>query len=302
MNVTLLRDGTPGRQLITAIAIATLTMLLVGCPATKEPSPSAISGHVRVRGSNTFGEELAPRLIAEYRRTRTNVAINLESKGSGSGFAALLAGECDVAAASRAPTNQELAEFRARGMELNDYLIGYYGVAVIVNASNSVDSLTKDQVKAIFTGAARNWKEVGGPDSAIHVYIRDPVSGTNLGFRELATDTRPYAKEAKQFTSYHELAEAVGRDAGGVGYSSMRLQAKGVRSVRIGRTEANYLTVNEGWYPYARTLHLYTNKATETPAARDFAQFVQRDPGQKILEDLGFVRRFEKRLRSAVPD
>lgn len=301
MNATPPRPGAPVQRLISGVAAA-CAMLLAGCPATRDPAPGSITGEVRIKGSNTFGEELAPRLIAEYRRTRPNITVELESKGSGSGLAALLAGECDVAAASRPPTEDEIAQFRARGIELNTYLFGYYGVAVIVNASNPVASLTPDQVRAIFTGAVRNWKDVGGPDAPIHIYIRDPVSGTNLGFRELAMEGRPYDKEAKQHTSYHDLAAAVGRDAGGIGYSSMQLHSRGVRAVRIGRTEANYLTVNEGWYPYVRPLHLYTSKATETPAARDFALFVQRDPGQKILEDLGFVRRFEKRLRSSVPD
>jgi phosphate transport system substrate-binding protein len=242
-------------------------------------------------------------LIAEFRRHRPNVTVELESKGSGSGFASLLAGTCDVAAASRNPTQEEMAQALARGIEMKEYVIGYYGVAVIVNQSNPVKGLTKDQVRDIFTGEVRNWKAVGGPDAAIHVYVRDPVSGTNLGFRELAMETRPYVQEAKQFTTYPQLAAAVAQDAGGIGYASMHMAGeKGIRAVSIGGTEPNALTVNEGWYPYARMLRLVTNKAKESALTRDVVLFVQRDPGQRILEDLGFVRRFEKRLKSLTPD
>ena len=54
-----------------------------------------------IRGSNTFGEELAPRLIAEFRKDHPDLEVSLESKGTASGVLALLDGACDIAAASR---------------------------------------------------------------------------------------------------------------------------------------------------------------------------------------------------------
>jgi phosphate transport system substrate-binding protein len=284
--------------------LALLFLLLVGgCSERDATSGAALTGRVSVKGSNTFGEELAPQLIAAYRRSRPNVAIDLESKGSVSGFAALLSGGSDIAATSRGASAEELALARTRGVEPQEYVIGYYGVAVIVHPSNPIEGLTKAQVRDIFSGTVRNWKAVGGADLAIHVCVRDPVSGTNLGFRELAMENRPYAAEAKQFTTYAQLAGAVAQNVGGIGYASMHLaEEPSIKAVKIDNTEPNALSVNEGWYPYQRMLRLYTNKATETPAARDFVRFVQREEGQKILENLGFVRRFEKRLKNLTPD
>lgn len=285
---------------LTAV-LALLILFVTGC--SDEPKTADLKGRVVIKGSNTFGEELAPRLIAAYRSSRPSVSVELQSKGSGSGLAALLAGQCDIASASRTPTAEETSQFRARGIELQEYIIGYYGVAVIVNHSNPVTSLSKEQVRDIFTGKVTNWNALGGPDASIHVYIRDPISGTNLGFRELAMDNKPYDADAKPFTNYPDLAQTVAQDAGGIGYSSMHLaKSAGVKPVRIGRTEPNEVSVNEGWYPYARTLRLYTNKGSESPAARDFARFVQGKPGQNIIAEIGFVRRFEKRLNSLVPD
>ena len=280
-----------------------LVLLASGCSDRGNSPAPDLSGRVVVKGSNTFGEELAPQLIAAYRRGRPNVAIDLESKGSGSGFAALLAGECDVAATSRSASVDEIALARAKGVDPKEYVIGYYGVAVIVHPSNPVKGLTKAQVRDIFSGTVRNWKAVGGPDQAIQVCIRDPISGTNLGFRELAMENRPYVAEARQCTTYAQLTSTIAQSDGGIGYASMHLaEAPGVKAVKIDNTEPNTLSVNEGWYPYQRMLRLYTNKATETPIARDFVLFVQREEGQKILENLGFVRRFEKRLKSLTPD
>src|SRR5438046_2938155 len=94
-------------------------------------------------------------------------------KGRGK-IGALMADQCDIAAASRLPSKDEQALAQLRNVELNDNVIGSYCVAVVVNGSNPVGNLTKDQVRDIFTGAIVNWKEVGGPDAPIHLCVRDP--------------------------------------------------------------------------------------------------------------------------------
>ena len=274
-----------------------------GCSREKPVVDPNLKGTLVIKGSNTFGEELGPALIAEYRRQRPNVAVDLESKGSGSGFAAMINGQCAVAASSRPPSDEELARARERGVGLREHIIGYYGVAVIVNVQNPVGELSREHVRSIFTGVTKNWKDVGGTDVPIHVCIRDPASGTNLGFRELAMDNRPYADGAAKFSTYADLATAVAKDSSGIGYSSMHLaNVSGVKAVRIGRQLPNTLSVNEGWYPYTRTIRLFTNASDESALARDFVRFVQRNAGQRIIEELGFVRRFEQRLDSIVPD
>src|SRR5262252_2723163 len=167
--------------------------LIAGCSGSK-------SEKVVIRGSNTIGEELVPRLIAEYKKEHPGVEFDLEFKGTAYGFAALMSGLCDVAAGSREATMNELRLAQERGIEFNDYIIGSYSVAVIVNAANPVTNLSLTQVRDLFTGAVQNWKEVGGADAPVVLYIRDPISGTYLGFRELAMENKPYALNLKTFT------------------------------------------------------------------------------------------------------
>jgi phosphate transport system substrate-binding protein len=258
--------------------------------------PVAAGQKVVIKGSNTFGEELAPRLIEEYRKKSTGVTFDLESKGTGSGFAALLAGECDIAAASRLINEDESRQARARALKMNAHLIGYYGVAVIVNEANPVRNLSITQVRDIFTGATRNWSQVGGRDGAIQTCIRDPVSGTYLGFQELAMERKPYDPSAKMFRSYAEIIEAVRKDPNGIGYAGMNLaEERGIAAVRINHVTPTVNTVNEGLYPYARALRLYTSAPGETAEARAFIRWVQSRPGQRLLSEIGFVRRFEPR-------
>jgi len=265
-------------------------VVLSGCPAAKQTEP-AVEGKLVIKGSNTIGEELAPKLIAEYKKERPKVTVELESKGTASGFAALFAGDCDVAGASRVINNDELTQAHSKGIDFNIYTIGSYSVAVVMNAANTLTNLTRDQVRDVFTGIAQNWKDVGGPDAPVHLYIRDPISGTYLGFRELAMENKNYAANVKTFTNYAAIVRAVAQDTNGVGYASFDLLTKpGVKSVSIRGVAPNALTVNEGQYPFSRIVRFYTNKAKESAPARDFVRFVQSPRGQEILEENGFVR------------
>jgi phosphate transport system substrate-binding protein len=270
-------------------------LIAVGCSPEKK-----VTGKIVIKGSNTFGEELGPRLAEEFRKQQPEVTVEIESKGSGSGFAALLAGECDIASSSRPINEDEQRRAKSCGMKLNDYYIGSYGVAVIVNKDNPIAGLSHEQVRDIFTGAIENWRQVGEPDAPIHVFIRDPVSGTYLGFQELAMERKPYVASAKQFKSYPEIVEAVRTDKNAIAYAGMIFSAKeGVKPVNINGVLPSVTTVNEGDYPYSRALRLYTNKANESDAARAFVRFAQSSRGQNIISEMGFVRRFEPHFWSS---
>ncbi|TAL07223.1 MAG: phosphate ABC transporter substrate-binding protein [Verrucomicrobia bacterium] len=277
----------------TSLLLAAL--VLAGCPSgnqTPEPTPPAANAGTKVviRGSNTIGEELAPALIAEFKKDHAKTEFNLETKGTSYGMGSLMGGQCDIAGASREPLKEELEVAKFRGVELNDYVIGAYSVAVVVNAANAVGDLSREQVQGIFTGAITNWKDVGGADAPITIHIRDEISGTYLGFKELAMGNKPYGPAPQTHTSYGAIAQAVAKDANGIGYTSVSTPATvGVKMVKIGGLEPGNQTVNAGQYPYARVLHLYTNKAGETAVTQEFIKFVLSKPGQEVLTKAGFT-------------
>lgn len=295
MNLSLFRipsgdQGFTRGQLASLIVIG---LLAAGCPANKPevpqlPPPS--EGKVLIRGSNTFGEELAPKLIEAFKQEHPKAEFDLESKATVYGFAALLAGKCDIAAASRAPLNEELELAKMREIELNDYVVGSYSVAVVVHAANPVANLTKDQVREIFTGAIKNWQEVGGPDAPIKSFIRDPISGTHLGFKELALGNTAYASTAKMLADYAGIVRSVAAEPAGIGYTSLELaNSAGVKSVSVGGIEPSVTTVHAGNYPYSRVVRLHTNKARESALAKAFLQFVLSEKGKAIVQQTGFT-------------
>src|ERR1043166_5562655 len=143
-------DGLSSKRInLQRVAAFFLAAILAGC-SEKNESPQATGNggnkasaprdKIVIKGSNTVGEELAPRLIEEYKKDHQNAKFDLESKGTGTGFSGLVADVCDIAAASRPidPGEQELA--KSRGVEMNEHNIGSYSVAVIANSGNSVRS------------------------------------------------------------------------------------------------------------------------------------------------------------------
>ncbi len=279
-------------RLVCCLSLVPAVLIFGGCGGETGKQATAQDDKIIIKGSNTIGEELAPRLIAEFKKNHPQTGISLETKGSASGYWGLIGGGCDIAAASRAIAKDEQEQAQARGVQLDDNVIGCYSVAVIVNAASPIGDMTRDQVRDIFTGKVQNWKEVGGPDAPIHLYVRNPVSGTYLGFRELAMEDKPYTTHTEMFTNYTGIAQAVAKDANGIGYCNVQLAGKaGTKAVNIGGVAPTEALVKAGKYPFARALHLCTNKSAEPPGAAEFVRFVCSARGQAILEDMGFVPR-----------
>ena len=245
---------------------------------------------VAIRGSNTIGEELAPRLIAAYKKDHATAIFDLEFKGTAYGFGALMGGFCDIAAASK-PVSKEQEEIaQIRNFQFKEYIPGAYVVTILVNADNPVSNLTSNQVQAIFTGKIQNWKDVGGKDEPIHLLARDPVSGTHLGFKELAMSNQDYGEPLKLFTNYMNIAEAVAKDSDSIGYNGLNVaQPAGTKTVSVNGVTPSAATVNEKKYPYVRTLRFYCNSTQEPEAAKNFLNFVLSSDGQKVMTDMGYA-------------
>ena len=254
------------------------------------PLAATAEEKLSIKGSNTFGEELGPQLISVFRARNPGVAVDIESLGSASGIAGLLDGTCALGAASRTLTEDEQRRARSRQIELKSTVVGHYAVTVVVHERNPLKNLSDRQVRNIFTGQATSWKQVGGPDRPIAVFIRDASGGTHLGFQELAMDNRPYAATARGFASYTALADEIAANPDAIGYVGMNLVSHpGLRALSINGIPPNDLAVNEGVFPYVRTVRLYARAKPADPLAERFLRFVRSKAGQGIVRSVGFV-------------
>src|SRR5437899_11074242 len=118
------RAATIKMNRFSGICLVLLSFVVPSCSEKKDSTQKVTEGKIVIKGSNTIGEELAPRLIAEYKKDHPKVLIDLETKGSGSGFWGLIAGVCDIAAASRSMIKDKQQQAQVRNIELNEAVIG----------------------------------------------------------------------------------------------------------------------------------------------------------------------------------
>ena len=155
----------------------------------------------------------------------TGVEVKPLGMGSGRGMVALFEGKVAIAAvsesldeatASARTTMAEIGSKAAVPSNLMYHEIGRDRISVFLHKDNSVGSLSRAQLKDIFAGKVRNWKEVGGPDLPVKVFLSSPGSGTRATFQKLALDGAEYSNDATDFRSSLASVVEVGKERGGV--------------------------------------------------------------------------------------
>lgn len=110
------------------------------------------TGKVVVAGSSSV-TPVMEKLKEAYEAVNKDAEIEVNQSDSTTGMTSAMSGICDIGMASRELKEEELAELTAT-------VIANDGIAVIVNKNNTVDDLTSEQVKAIFTGESTAWEEI----------------------------------------------------------------------------------------------------------------------------------------------
>ncbi len=289
------------------LAASALTALVAvaGCGKPSSKSDSATAGKsggamVQVKGSDTM-VNLGQAWAEAYMKAKSGSNVAVTGGGSGVGIAALIQGSTDVAEASRAMKDKEIAQAKQRGVNPVQHEVALDALSVIVNPANSVSKLTVDQLSDIFTGKVTNWKQVGGPDEKIVILSRDKNSGSHVFFLEhivrKGNDKGPeeYAKSALMMPSSEAIADQVASDKGTIGYVGLGyVNPSKHKALAVAKTAAGpYVkpsieTAIDHTYPVSRPLYWYTNGEAKGDV-KSLLDFVLSPDGQKIVDKLGFA-------------
>ena len=242
-----------------------------------------------IKGSDTLGAKLVPQLAEQFKSQHPGTSFDIAAEGSATGFAALIDKIAAIGMASRPAKPEEIANGKAKGVDMKETTVAYDGIAVIVNTANSIKGLTKKQVEQIFTGEITDWSGVGGSGGNISVYTRNTSSGTYAEFKELAMKKRDYAPNSQKLAGNEQIAQEVSKNPNGVGYVGLAYtKASGIRIVPIDGASPSKESVLAKSYPYARPTFYYTS-GDPTGAVKEFIDFTVGPEGQKIVEQVGFV-------------
>ncbi len=245
------------------------------------------AGSLTVQGSSTV-LPIAQKAAEIYMEQNPGVNISVRGGGSGNGIAAMIDGATDIADASRFIKDKEVKEAVANGIKPIPHRVAMDGIAVVLHPSNSVDGLTLDQIKDIYTGKVTNWKELGGNDQEIVVISRDSSSGTFEVFGELALDEERVAQSALLQSSNGAVASTVAETEGAIGYVGLGYLSSKLKAIEVNGVKPSNATVASGAFPIARPLFMFTDGWPEGLTA-SFINFILSAEGQKIAESVGYV-------------
>lgn len=301
---------------------ATIAAQVIALPVLTLPLEK-VQVSMRLHGSNTIGEHLAPALIEAYLRelgitemmwlkgdskvgrrlqyiyNNQAFVIELHAHGSSTAFKDLLNGEADLAMSSRKIKNKEVELLKAQYGNLslvgNELIISLDGLATIVNVNNPLKQLTLLQLSQIFAGEVNNWKQLGGKDLAINIYARDSNSGTWDTFKNLVLvpQGKKLSAVAKRYRSSSELSHFVAQDEAGIGFIGLTY-INNSKALSIAATEYSnpiyptHFTVSTEDYPLARRLYLYA-PSSSSQFIKGFTHFVTSSAGQSVVEEVGLV-------------
>jgi phosphate transport system substrate-binding protein len=287
------------RRPVAGLLVLILVGSLAGCAPQSTgatPAPEA-GGTIENKGSDTL-VNLALAWAERYMQLHPDVRISVTGGGSGTGIAALINGTVDIANASRQMKPEEIEAAEANGITPVEFVVARDAIAVVVHPSNPVDRLSFQQISDIYTGKITNWQEVGGEDRPIVLLSRESNSGTYLYFLENVVRMGKksdlfYSPGALLMPSSEGIASEVTRNPNVIGYDGLGYVTPEEKVLAVARdAEGPYVlpsveTVNNGSYPIARPLYMYT-AGEPTGTVEAYLDWI-RNGGQALVPQLGFV-------------
>ena len=255
---------------------------------------------VNVKGSDTL-LRLAQTWAEHFNSSRVEVAVT--GGGSGTGIAALINDQIDIADASRSMKDSEKKEAEKNGVQPVEFKVAMDGIAVILNKdSHNITVLTLEQIRGIYNGTYTKWSDVGGDSNdTIVLYGRQPNSGTYVFFEEHVLDTKhggkDYSEKMQQMNGNAQIVDSVIKDRNGIGYVGVSYalsRENDLTIVKVKKDENStaYKPTNEnvasGDYPISRFLFQYTN-GRPTGAVSDFIAYELSDEGQQVCEQVEYI-------------
>jgi phosphate transport system substrate-binding protein len=247
---------------------------------------------ITIKGSDTM-VQLAQRWAEKYMKQNPNVTIQVNGGGSGTGISALINGTIDICTASRPMKDAEKVKLRDRygstGIEVRT---AKDGLTIFLNEGNPVNELSFEQIKGIYMGTIKNWKQVGGNDADIILYGRENSSGTYAFLKEVVLDNEDYSSSMQALPGTAAVVNAVKRDPNGIGFGGAGY-AKGVKETSVKKSSGSTAykptgeNVMNGSYPITRFLYFYLRQKPDGEA-KDFIKWVLGTEGQEIVKNEGF--------------
>jgi phosphate transport system substrate-binding protein len=230
-------------------------------------------------GSTAF-QPFAEKLAERYMAANSGVSIMVQGGGSAVGIQAALSGTAQIGMA-------DLVELPPEAKSLESIIVARDGIAMVVHPSNQVGHITTDQIRDVFNGKIRSWKDLGGPDRPVTVVSREAGSGTRTSFEQIVKDIH-LTPDAIIQDSNGTIRETVANDVNAIGYLSHGLLNEKIKALAVDGKESTAQEIISGNYRLVRPIFLLTAGKPEGDVAQ-FIEYLVSADAQKILHSSGLI-------------
>ena len=179
------------------------------------------------------------------------------------------------------PSDEQLQYAKDNGVELEMVPIGSDAFVFIVNDSNPVNNITIEQIRGIYSGEIKNWKELGGKDIPIAAMRRNKNSGSQTALEKLMGDTPIKPDYTTLFGSPIGFSFRY--------YVTGMLGEGGVKILTINGIAPTAETIADGSYPVAGNIYAIYRKGETNENVQKAIDFMLSPEGQEIVERSGYI-------------
>ena len=271
--------------------LLSLLTIFVGCQPS-HTNRGADKETLKITGSTTVGP-LVQKAAEAYEKIQDTYQITISEGGSGVGIANLLDGNTDIAMSSRAMKMSEVLRFEGELQEVEEVILAYDALAVVVHPNNVVKQLTKAQLAGIYSGEIENWKAISGVDLPIVPISRESSSGTFEFFKNAVLDNKEITSKSRSQGSNGGIEQMVSQTEGGIGFIGLAFMSERIKPIDLSFEEDQFVAPNlenakQSIYPLARPLYLYYLKEKESKV-KEFIQYLLSKDGQHFATEAGYV-------------
>ena len=264
-----------------------ITLIAVGCAkgvaSNESQNEESLTGTISLAGSTSM-EKLCEAMSESFMADNQGITVTVEYVGSGAGIESLSKGSVDIGNSSRNLKPEELSNGCVENVVALD------GIAVIVDKNNGVTDISSENLKKLYTGEIKNWKELGGADEAVVVIGREAGSGTRDAFEELL-ELKDKCDYAQQLDSTGAVLAKVASTPGAIGYVSLDVVDESVLSVSIDSVEANEQNILAGKYLLSRPFVMATkgDVSSQNELVQKWFEYVNSEKGKEIIKKVGLI-------------
>ncbi len=274
------------KRLISLFISAIILALCPSCGYIIEGTPVENSGEVK--GSlSMFGSSSMTKVMnglgEGYKNSYSGVTFSVGGQGSSDAVPSVLEGTALIGMLSR-----NLLEGESQD-KVEQVLLAYDGLVIVVNNQNRVDNLTKEQAHGIFTGSITNWKEVGGDDAAIITMGRDEASGSREAFESILEIGDGEAVYRSVYDDNSKIRLSVSENKYSVGYISISAADGSVKSLNFEGVAPTEETIANQTYELWRPFLLVHKKGSTNPVLESFLEYIRTDEARGIISSNGVI-------------